>query len=403
MTLSPGLFYLLASVVCSVAVAAMLKLARRWQVDVRQAIMVNHAVAALLCWTVLRPDPAALLTPQTPWLVLVALGLLLPSGFMAMALAVRHAGVVRSDAAQRLSLFIPLLAAFLLFGEPVSGRKLGAIALAFAALFCLLRRPAALPAAQAPETDAAARRALRLDPDSSRAYAALAFNAFYWKRDLKASMEMFAKALEIDPNNASANAWYALMVMQDRQFGTALSAIARAEKLLPQAPEIKANKALILFHSGHAEEALAILLPLAETQPNMLSPHAYLATILLDTGRYQDFIREYRLAAEIEENGARLAIADTGERGLKAGGGQGMLEAMYAEQLSQFARGKEPAFKLALTATMLGQRERAVEYLGQSVRRGEADRFGLMLEPALKPLWTEPRFQQLARQLKLTS
>lgn len=66
MTLAPGLSYLLASVACSVAVAAMLKLARRWQLDVRQAIMVNHAVAALLCWVVLRPDPAALLTPQTP-------------------------------------------------------------------------------------------------------------------------------------------------------------------------------------------------------------------------------------------------------------------------------------------------------------------------------------------------
>lgn len=142
----------------------MLKLARRWQLDVRQAIMVNHAVAALLCWVVLRPDPAALLTPQTPWAVLLALGLLLPSGFMAMALAVRHAGVVRSDAAQRLSLFIPLLAAFLLFGEPVSGRKLGAIALAFAALFCLLRRPAATGAAAPGAMDAAQRRALWLWP-----------------------------------------------------------------------------------------------------------------------------------------------------------------------------------------------------------------------------------------------
>ncbi|CUI45144.1 EamA-like transporter family [Achromobacter xylosoxidans] len=164
MTLAPGLSYLLASVACSVAVAAMLKLARRWQQDVRQAIMVNHAVAALLCWVVLRPDPAALLTPQTPWAVLLALGLLLPSGFMAMALAVRHAGVVRSDAAQRLSLFIPLLAAFLLFGEPVSGRKLGAIALAFAALFCLLRRPAATGAAAPGAMDAAQRRALWLWP-----------------------------------------------------------------------------------------------------------------------------------------------------------------------------------------------------------------------------------------------
>ncbi|MCF7768725.1 EamA/RhaT family transporter [Achromobacter pulmonis] len=163
--MSSGPSYLVASVACSVAVAAMLKLARRWQVDVRQAIMVNHAVAALLCWIVLRPDPAALLTPRTPWLVLAALGVLLPSGFMAMALAVRHAGVVRSDAAQRLSLFIPLLAAFLLFGEPVSGRKLGAIALAFAALFCLLRRP---PPARAADTadsaDTGQRRALWLWP-----------------------------------------------------------------------------------------------------------------------------------------------------------------------------------------------------------------------------------------------
>ncbi|CAB3714909.1 hypothetical protein LMG3458_03475 [Achromobacter deleyi] len=149
MPLTPGLFYLLASVACSVGVAALLKLARRWQVDVRQVILANYAVAALLCWLVLRPDPAALLTPQTPWLVLAALGVLLPSGFMAMALAVRHAGVVRSDAAQRLSLFIPLLAAFLLFGEPVTARKLGAIALAFGALFFLLRRTAARPDAPA--------------------------------------------------------------------------------------------------------------------------------------------------------------------------------------------------------------------------------------------------------------
>lgn len=145
MPLAPGLFYLLASVVCSVTVAVMLKLARRFGVDVRQAIAVNYAVAASLCWFVLAPDPSQLLTPTTPWPILIALGVLLPSVFLAMAASVRHAGIVRSDAAQRLSLFIPLLAAFLLFGEAVSARKLMAIALAFSALFCLLRRAAPAP------------------------------------------------------------------------------------------------------------------------------------------------------------------------------------------------------------------------------------------------------------------
>lgn len=140
MPLTPGVLYLLASVGCSVTVAVLLKLARRYDIDVRQAIAVNYAVAALLCWAVLRPDTATLMTPRTPWAVLAALGVLLPSVFLAMAAAVRYAGIVRSDAAQRLSLFIPLLAAFLLFGEPVSGRKLAAILLAFSALACLLRR-----------------------------------------------------------------------------------------------------------------------------------------------------------------------------------------------------------------------------------------------------------------------
>ncbi|QYJ20508.1 EamA family transporter [Achromobacter sp. ES-001] len=142
MPLTPGVLYLLASVTCSVTVAVLLKLARRYDVDVRQAIAMNYAVAALLCWAVLKPNPAALFTPSTPWAVLAALGVLLPSVFLAMAEAVRHAGIVRSDAAQRLSLFIPLLAAFLLFGEPVNGRKLAAVLLAFAALACLLLRPA---------------------------------------------------------------------------------------------------------------------------------------------------------------------------------------------------------------------------------------------------------------------
>jgi len=141
-SLTPGLLFLLASVAFSVTVAVLLKLARRYQIDVRQAIAANYAVTTALTWLVLRPSPAQLESAGQAWGLLLALGLLLPSGFMAMAQSVRHAGIVRSDAAQRLSLFLPLLAAFLLFGESLTLRKAGAIALAFTALFCVLRRRA---------------------------------------------------------------------------------------------------------------------------------------------------------------------------------------------------------------------------------------------------------------------
>lgn len=129
---------LVLSISCSVAVSVLLKLARSRQIDVMQAIAVNYIIATALCVLLFRPTPTSLLTPATPWWVLILLGLMLPTIFLAMAAAVRHAGIVLSDAAQRLSLFIPLIASFLVFGETLSLNKAGGIVLALIALVLLL-------------------------------------------------------------------------------------------------------------------------------------------------------------------------------------------------------------------------------------------------------------------------
>ena len=65
----------------------------------------------------------------------------MPSVFIIMSKAVEFAGIVRSDAAQRLSLFLPILAAFLIFHETLSQSKVVGIVLAFVGLFCLLSKP----------------------------------------------------------------------------------------------------------------------------------------------------------------------------------------------------------------------------------------------------------------------
>lgn len=129
---------LVFSISCSVAVSVLLKVARSRQIEVMQAIAVNYVVATALCVLLFRPAPASLLTPATPWWVLLFLGLMLPTIFLAMASAVRYAGIVLSDAAQRLSLFIPLIASFLVFGEALSLNKAGGIVLALLALVLLL-------------------------------------------------------------------------------------------------------------------------------------------------------------------------------------------------------------------------------------------------------------------------
>ncbi|MFT0532997.1 EamA/RhaT family transporter [Castellaniella hirudinis] len=135
---------LILSISFSVLVSVFLKLAKRCRLQIGQAILTNYVMACILCLWLLRP-PLDTLGDQSPaaWAILILLGLLLPSVFLIMAAAVRQAGIVLSDTAQRLSLIIPIAAAFLVFHEALSGQKAIGIALALGALACLLRRPGA--------------------------------------------------------------------------------------------------------------------------------------------------------------------------------------------------------------------------------------------------------------------
>ncbi|URL58657.1 DMT family transporter [Luteibacter flocculans] len=135
--------YILLAVAFSVAVSVLLKLARRTNVDIVQAVATNYVVAAALAWWLLNATPqaaeAALQSDATRGPLLL-LGVFLPAIFLVLASSVRSAGIVRTDVAQRLSLFLSLAAAFLFFGDTLVPLKAAGIALAVVALLCMLWR-----------------------------------------------------------------------------------------------------------------------------------------------------------------------------------------------------------------------------------------------------------------------
>lgn len=134
---------LVLAILCSVTVGVLIKVARQKGVIIAQSIAVNYLVAMSLCYFVLQPDFKGqtiieLVADNPSSYLFFALGLLLPTVFLIQAKALEFAGIIRTDAAQRLSLFLPILAAFTLFGEAVTANKLFALLLAFVALGCLL-------------------------------------------------------------------------------------------------------------------------------------------------------------------------------------------------------------------------------------------------------------------------
>jgi hypothetical protein len=130
------MLYILLSICCSVIVSIMLKLAKRYHIDVYQAITWNYSIAIVLTLLFLKPQLHNI--AGAPFLTYGLLGLLLPSLFIILAASVKNTGIVRTDVAQRLSLFIPVIAAFLIFGEIIDPVKLTGIIIGFAAIICLI-------------------------------------------------------------------------------------------------------------------------------------------------------------------------------------------------------------------------------------------------------------------------
>lgn len=135
------MMYLTMAVLCSVAVSVLLKILRQKQIDIRQTIVAGYPVAFLLTWFLLKPDLGAINTLGNAWGVIIALGIILPTVFILLGRAIEAVGMVATDAAQRLSLIIPIVAAFLLFGEVLTGTRVFGLALGFLALGALVYRP----------------------------------------------------------------------------------------------------------------------------------------------------------------------------------------------------------------------------------------------------------------------
>jgi drug/metabolite transporter (DMT)-like permease len=135
------MLFLLLSILCSVTVGVIFKISRKYTISTLQIVAWNYIFAILLCYLSFPPDLNAL-GAKAPWSIYISLGVLLPAIFLFLAASIKHMGIVKTDAAQRLSLFIPILAAWLLFKEDFNTLKITAFFIALPAILLVLSKKA---------------------------------------------------------------------------------------------------------------------------------------------------------------------------------------------------------------------------------------------------------------------
>lgn len=133
------MLFLVLSILCSVIVGVIFKITRKYKGNPTQIVTFNYAIALALCYFTFNPNLAEV-DASAPWNIYIAIGVLLPFVLLSLVASIKHMGIVKTDAAQRLSLFIPILAAWLIFKEEFNSYKVIGIIIGFMALLFILRK-----------------------------------------------------------------------------------------------------------------------------------------------------------------------------------------------------------------------------------------------------------------------
>ena len=100
------MWFVILSVICSVSVGIFLKVAKRYSLNIFQLITFNYLSALLLTYTVYQPEVTKSYE-SIPYDLFISLSILLPVIFVIQAISIKKTGIVKTDIAQRLSLFSP--------------------------------------------------------------------------------------------------------------------------------------------------------------------------------------------------------------------------------------------------------------------------------------------------------
>jgi TolB-like protein/Tfp pilus assembly protein PilF len=286
--------------------------------------------------------------------------------------------------------------------EEALGRD-AAFAQAYAGLAdCYLLMPlyANLPSTEAfPRANAAALRALDLDPTLAEAHTSLAYVRFFYDRDWTAAEASFRRAIALSPGYPTAHHWYAYYLAAMGRHQEAAERGRRALALDPLSLVINTDLGFVLYFARRYDEAVAQLRTALELDPGFAYGHFALGHTYLQVGRPEEAVGELRQAVELSAASttmlAALGIAQA------AAGRSGEARAVVAELERRAAERHVEAAHFAFLAAALGDRTRAIELLAKAC--DERSRFVVFLNvwPIYDPLRGEPGWRALLRRVGL--
>ncbi len=237
----------------------------------------------------------------------------------------------------------------------------------------------------------AAGQALRLDDSLAEAHATLGIieaSRFNWP----IAEKEYQRALQLNPNYATARHWYSFLLWMTNRHDEALSEIDHARQLDPLSLIINADEARLLCAAHQTDQAIELLQKTISLDSNFAEAHRVLALAYIQKGQNSLAIDEARRGVELDPNDYERASLGF----VYAASGKQQEARKLLAELSKTSNGRKvsPVY-LSFIRVGLGEKDQAFALLEDAYRDRSAVFTQVQFEVIFDSLRSDPRLQDL--------
>jgi TolB-like protein len=256
---------------------------------------------------------------------------------------------------------------------------------------------AGAPQEYLPRAKGAAEKALALDDSLAEAHASMGLVHYCYFNGMESAKE-FERAIELNPNYATAHHWYGrLTLVMLGQLDRAMAEAKRAYELDPVSSIIHSDLGGVNVAARRYDEAIRQLRGTVEIDPDFFWAYRWLGMALELKGDPQAAIAEYKKAFELNDDPAGLAFIAHAEAAM---GHQDEARKLLAQLVDAAKSRYVQPYAFALTYLALGDKDQTLNWLEQGVRdRGATFLQFIKTDAFFDPLRGDPRFEAIVQKV----
>jgi serine/threonine protein kinase/Tfp pilus assembly protein PilF len=260
----------------------------------------------------------------------------------------------------------------------------------------ILHRLAGAPLAEVkPKAEEAIEKALEIDDNLAEAHTSLAWIKFEYHWDWEGAEKEFKRAIELNPNYATAHQWYAEYLNNMGRLDEARQEIEKAHELSPLSLIINTIVGFIDFYARRYDKAILQYKKTISMDPNFQMAYRYLSKVYLYKGMFKEALETHKKWMEIGNPGERILIRERMNIYLHMG------REKEAFQLFEQIKSNLSSLQKANWHLEFGEIDQGVVFLEKACEERIPNMRFIKIDPIYDNVRNNPRYKEILRKMNL--